>query len=132
MSSARSRWRTPRPTATRMMFAEAGTYVINPNLYQGQAADRCRQGFHPGHRPRSASIIRSWWRPNFPVNNVAELIDWPKQKPGEITYGTAGIGSGPHVNVARFENAAKVKLNPDPLPRRHAGDQTTSWAATPT
>ena len=32
-SSARSRWRTQRPTATRVMLAEAGTFVINPNLY---------------------------------------------------------------------------------------------------
>jgi tripartite-type tricarboxylate transporter receptor subunit TctC len=46
------------------------------------------------------------------VNSVAELIERARAKPGEITYGTAGIGSGPHVNVARFENAANVKLNP--------------------
>jgi len=46
------------------------------------------------------------------VNNVSELIDLAKKKPGEITYGTAGIGSGPHVNVSRFENVAKVKLIP--------------------
>jgi tripartite-type tricarboxylate transporter receptor subunit TctC len=46
------------------------------------------------------------------VNSVAELIDLARKKPGELNYGTAGIGSGPHVNVARFENAANVKLNP--------------------
>ena len=28
----------------------------------------------------------------------------PSTKPGEITYGTAGIGSGAHVNMVRFEN----------------------------
>ena len=31
---------------------------------------------------------------SLPVNNVKELIELAKQKPGEITYGTAGIGSG--------------------------------------
>src|SRR5205085_7169645 len=32
------------------------------------------------------------------------------KKPGEITYGTAGVGSAPHVNMVKFENMAKVKL----------------------
>jgi tripartite-type tricarboxylate transporter receptor subunit TctC len=49
--------------------------------------------------------------PKFGPNSVAEMIDMAKKKPGEITYGTAGIGSGPHVNVARLENVAKIKLN---------------------
>ena len=66
------------------------------------------------------------------MNNVAELIALAKQKPGEITYGTAGIGSGPHVNVARFENAAKVKLNPIHYRGATPAIRTTSWAATPT
>src|SRR2546430_17240533 len=32
--------------------------------------------------------------------------------PSEITYGTAGVGSAPHVNIVKFENMAKVKLQP--------------------
>jgi tripartite-type tricarboxylate transporter receptor subunit TctC len=48
----------------------------------------------------------------MPANTVGELIDMAKKKPGEITYGTAGVGSGPHVNVVKFENIAKVKLQP--------------------
>src|SRR2546430_788402 len=32
--------------------------------------------------------------------------------PGEITYGTAGVGSAPHVNIVKFENMAHVKLQP--------------------
>ena len=59
------------------------------------------------------------------MNNVAELIELAKQKPGEITYGTAGIGSGPHVNVARFENAAKRQAqhrSTTAAPRRRIND----------
>ena len=41
---------------------------------------------------------------------MRELIELAKKKPGEITYGTAGVGSAPHMNMIKFENMAKVKL----------------------
>ncbi len=41
------------------------------------------------------------------ANNVSELIELAKKKPGEITYGTAGVGSAPHMNMIKFENMAK-------------------------
>ena len=46
------------------------------------------------------------------ASNVRELIDLANKKPREITYGTAGVGSGPHVNIVKFENMAKVTLQP--------------------
>jgi tripartite-type tricarboxylate transporter receptor subunit TctC len=97
------------PDGHTMMFAEAGTYVINPILYAKEKLD-IEKDFVPvtGLIRIHHSVMVS---PQLPVNNVAELIALAKQKPGEISYGTAGIGSGPHVNVVRFENAAKVKLN---------------------
>jgi tripartite-type tricarboxylate transporter receptor subunit TctC len=99
------------PDGHTVMLAEAGTFVINPNLY---TKDKL-----PIDIERDFILVTGVVRihhsvmvaPNMPVNSVAELIALAKQKPGEITYGTAGVGSGPHVNVVRFENAAKVKLN---------------------
>ena len=99
------------PDGHTMMLAEAGTFVINPNLYPKDKL--------PLDIERDFVLVTGLVRihhsvmvaPNMPVNSVAELIALAKQKPGEITYGTAGVGSGPHVNVVRFENAAKVKLN---------------------
>jgi tripartite-type tricarboxylate transporter receptor subunit TctC len=44
------------------------------------------------------------------ANNVRELIGLANKRPGEITYGTAGVGSAPHVNIVKFENMAHVKL----------------------
>jgi tripartite-type tricarboxylate transporter receptor subunit TctC len=99
------------PDGHTLMFAEAGTYVINPNLYpkDKQPVDIEKDfiaitGLIRIHH----SVMVS---PKLPVNNVSELIELARKKPGEISYGTAGIASGPHVNVVRFENAAKIKLN---------------------
>jgi tripartite-type tricarboxylate transporter receptor subunit TctC len=43
---------------------------------------------------------------------VRELLDLAKQKPGTITYATAGVGSAPHMNVAMLENLAGVQFVP--------------------
>src|SRR5262249_49554910 len=50
--------------------------------------------------------------PSLPANNVRELIELARKKPGEFTYGTAGIGSAPHMNMVLFESMANVKLVP--------------------
>jgi len=98
------------PDGHTLMFAEAGTYVINPNLYKDKPPIDIERDFIPvtGLIRIHHSVMVS---PTLGVNSVAELIDLARRKPGEITYGTAGIGSGPHVNVVRFENVAKIKLN---------------------
>jgi tripartite-type tricarboxylate transporter receptor subunit TctC len=48
----------------------------------------------------------------LPVANAAELIALAKKQPGKLTFGTAGIGSAPHMNMALFENMAGVKFTP--------------------
>ncbi len=98
------------PDGHTVMFAEAGTFVINPTLYKDKLPFDVEKDFIPitGLIRIHHSVMVA---PNLPVNSVADLIALAKQKPGEISYGTAGIGSGPHVNVVRFENAAGVKLN---------------------
>ena len=60
---------------------------------------------------------------SLPVANIAELIALAKQKPGQLTYGTAGVGSALHMNMALFESMAGVKLHAGALSRRDAGAQ---------
>ncbi|MEX2033656.1 MAG: tripartite tricarboxylate transporter substrate binding protein [Xanthobacteraceae bacterium] len=100
------------PDGHTLMMAEAGTFVINPTIYpKGRLPFDTEKDFIPitGTIRIHHSVMVA---PNLPVKSVADLIDLARKKPGEITYGTAGIASGPHVNVARFENQAHIKLNP--------------------
>jgi tripartite-type tricarboxylate transporter receptor subunit TctC len=93
-----------------LMLAEAGTFIINPNLYKDKMPFDIEKDFIPitGLVRIHHALIAS---PNFPPKNLAEVIEAAKKNPGEITYGTAGIGSGPHVNMARLENVAHITLN---------------------
>jgi tripartite-type tricarboxylate transporter receptor subunit TctC len=99
------------PDGHTLMLAEAGTYVVNPNLYpRDKLPFDTAKDFIPitGTVRVHHALIAS---PTFPAGKLAEVLEMARKKPGEITYGTAGIGSGPHVNMARLENAAQVKFN---------------------
>jgi tripartite-type tricarboxylate transporter receptor subunit TctC len=43
---------------------------------------------------------------DFPVKSVAELVDYAKKNPGKVQYGTVGVGSYPHYDMAYFAKRA--------------------------
>ena len=51
------------------------------------------------------------------VATVGELIVGAKAKPGELKFGSTGIGTGTHIGVEKFNQAAGIKaLHVPPLP----------------
>jgi tripartite-type tricarboxylate transporter receptor subunit TctC len=100
------------PDGYSLLVAEAGTFTINPTLYgKGKLPYDEEKDFAP-----ITGIVRInqalLGNPSLPAKNVTELIALAKQKPGELTYGTAGIGSAPHMNMVLFGSMAGVKLVP--------------------
>jgi len=100
------------PDGHTLLIAEAGTFVLNPSLYPPD-----RLGYEIGKdivpitglvRINQAIIAAN----DLPASNIAELIALAKQKPGQLTYGTASVGSAPHMNMLKFERMAGVKLQP--------------------
>ncbi|NYT62495.1 tripartite tricarboxylate transporter substrate binding protein [Alcaligenaceae bacterium] len=47
---------------------------------------------------------------SVPAKNLAEFVDFAKSKPGEIAYGSFGMGSAGHLYMEMFQEAAKIKL----------------------
>jgi tripartite-type tricarboxylate transporter receptor subunit TctC len=100
------------PDGYSLLVAEAGTFTINPTLYgKGKLPYDEEKDFAP-----ITGIVRInqalLGNPALPATNVSELIALAKQKPGELTFGTAGVGSAPHMNMVLFESMAGVKLTP--------------------
>src|SRR2546428_6155140 len=98
------------PDGHTLLVAEAGTYVLNPTLYP---KDKLSYDTEKDLAPITGLVrINQALIANngLPAASVRELIDLANKKPGEITYGTAGVGSAPHVNIIKFENMARVKL----------------------
>ncbi len=104
------------PDGHTLMIAEAGTYVINPNIYPKDKLTYDVEkdliqitGLVRIHHALIAT-------PSFPANSLGELIALAKEKPGTLTYGTAGVGSGPHLNMVRLENVDRREIRGGPLP----------------
>ncbi len=60
--------------------------------------------------------------PKVPAQSIAELIALAKQKPGQLTYGTPGIGTSPHMAMELFKSLADVDLQHIPLSRHGSCD----------
>jgi tripartite-type tricarboxylate transporter receptor subunit TctC len=100
------------PDGHTLLVAEAGTFAINPTLYgKGKLPYDTDKDFVPitGLVRINQALLTDR---SLPVSSVAELIALAKKRPGEITYGTAGIGSAPHMNIVLLETLAGVKLVP--------------------
>lgn len=59
--------------------------------------------------------------PAFPPQNVRQFIDYAKANPGKVNYGSAGVGSYPHLDMLLFERAAGIRLNHVPYKAGAAG-----------
>jgi tripartite-type tricarboxylate transporter receptor subunit TctC len=100
------------PDGYALLIAEAGTFVVNPTLYgKGKLPYDEERDFAPvtGLVRINQALLG---RPSIPAANVSELIALARRKPGELTYGTAGVGSAPHMNMVLFESMAGMQLQP--------------------
>ena len=48
--------------------------------------------------------------PSLPVKSVKELVALAKRKPGDIHYGAAGYGSGPHLAMEWIKGATGINI----------------------
>jgi tripartite-type tricarboxylate transporter receptor subunit TctC len=90
------------------LLMSASTLAINPVMYKKVSYDV----FHD-----FAPITQAVALPNIlvvnaklPVRSVREFIDLAKQKPGQLTYASAGIGTSPHISMELFKSMAGVDI----------------------
>lgn len=100
------------PDGYTLMVAESGSVVINPLIYpRGKLPFDVARDFVPisGLVRINQALLANR---SLPVSNAAELIALAKKEPGRLTFGTAGIGSAPHMNIELFATLAGVKFTP--------------------
>jgi tripartite-type tricarboxylate transporter receptor subunit TctC len=93
---------------TLLATAEA-TFVVNPFLYAKLSYDP--KDLIP---VSGMGIVNQMLLVNstVPIKDVRDLIAQAKARPGELDYGTIGVGSSGHLNMVLFESMAGVKLTP--------------------
>lgn len=65
--------------------------------------------------------------PSVPANSVQELITLAKAKPGQLTYGSSGIGTNVHLNGALFNLVTGVDIRH--IPYKGSGPLSTDLLA---
>ncbi len=97
------------PDGYTLFFTAPGPLVINQTLYsKGLGFDPDRD-FAPialfGSTPLVMMVSN-----DLPAHNVQELIALAKQKPGTINFGSAGIGTTPHLTGELFKSMAGINI----------------------
>jgi tripartite-type tricarboxylate transporter receptor subunit TctC len=93
-----------------LLIGPETTFIVNPTLYDHLPYDPVN-GFTPisGLVTIYHALVLN---PSVPVNNVKELIELGKSKPGQLNYGTYGVGSSGHLNMEMFKSMAGVNFVP--------------------
>src|ERR1043166_3526459 len=95
------------PDGYTILMVPAG-FTINPALYPKLPYDP-RRDFTPlaivANVPNVLVV-----HPSLPVRSVRELIELARKRPGQLSYGSSGIGSPSHLCGELFNIMAKVDL----------------------
>ena len=98
--------KSPPDGYTIMVYS--ATLVANAHLYKKLPYDALKDfiGITPVARLVGVLVVH----PSMPVRTIKELVALAKARPGEITYGTAGVGAFQHLATSLFTNMAKVDM----------------------
>jgi tripartite-type tricarboxylate transporter receptor subunit TctC len=96
------------PDGYTLLQADAPPMVTAPSLWKKLPYDPVKD-FDP-----VAGLYRTYYfitvAADSKWNNVADLINAAKAKPGDLTYGSSGVGGNLHIGGAAMENAIGIKM----------------------
>jgi tripartite-type tricarboxylate transporter receptor subunit TctC len=84
------------------------TLAINPSMYAKLPYDALRDFAPVSLAVLSPNILTV--HPSVPVKNVKEFIALAKARPGTVTFGSAGLGTSPHLSGELLKVLAKIDI----------------------
>jgi tripartite-type tricarboxylate transporter receptor subunit TctC len=90
------------------MLMGAVALVVSPYLYAKLPFDPMTD-LVPVTQVNSAPLMLIV-HPSLPVNSVAELIAYAKARPGQLNYGSGGVGSTPFLATELFKSMAGINV----------------------
>jgi tripartite-type tricarboxylate transporter receptor subunit TctC len=114
-----------QPDGYMLLVGTPGSITINPHLQADLPYDPLRDFRPVAILGDTAGVVIV--RKDSPVTSLAQLIAMAKEKPGALTFGSAGIGSFTHLGGELFEHAYGVKLTH--VPYRGSSAATVDFLA---
>ena len=107
------------PDGYTLMLGNVSTNAITPIIYAKKlSADYRKSVVAVSNLVDVPAFLLVTTANDFPPKTVAELVDYAKKNPGKVNYGTVGIGSYPHYDMAYFAKRAG-DLNLAGLPNKN-------------
>lgn len=100
-----------------LLVTDSAMLSVNP-LFFKQLAYSAQNDFVPVALLARAPLFLAV-HPDLPVGTLREFIDYVKARPGEVNYGSSGIGSTHHLTMEAVK--AALHLNMTHIPYRGAG-----------
>jgi tripartite-type tricarboxylate transporter receptor subunit TctC len=97
-----------KPDGLTLVIVDTGTLAQNPHLYARPGYDALTD-FVPVIRLIEGPLLMAV-HPQVPAQSVTELIGLARARPGQITYGSSGIGTPPHLAAELFRRMAGIEV----------------------
>jgi tripartite-type tricarboxylate transporter receptor subunit TctC len=91
-----------------LLLGQSGPISINPGIYPKLPYDP-EKDFAPISMTTAYPYVLVV-NPSLGVKTVAELVALAKSKPGQLNYGTAGLGASNHLLTELFDGKAGIKM----------------------
>ena len=103
--------KSPPDGYTLMIYTQ--TMLVNAHIYKKTPYDALKSfvGITPLTRLVNALVVH----PSMPVRTTKDFIALAKARPGEISYGSSGVGGVQHLSTSLFASMTGLKLNHVPF-----------------
>ena len=109
------------PDGYTLFMGSTSSVLIAPLIYRN--AGYTAATFAPVARVAETTEMLAL-HPSVPANSVSELVTLAKSRPGALSYGSAGVGTLPHLEGEFLKTAANIEMVH--VPYRGGGQALTS------
>ncbi len=113
------------PDGYTLVLGHIGTFGVGPSLYAKLPYDPIRDFVPIGLFGGVSNLLVV--HPSMPVKSVKELIAFARARPGQLNYGSAGVGSASHLQMEYFKLLIKADITH--VPYKGTGPMVTDLVA---
>ena len=96
------------PDGYTLQMASSGTLAINPSLFRNLSYDPLRD--HTAIALVNTSPMFLVATNDIQVRTLAEMIEYVRARPGQVSYGSGGSGTTAHIGMEMLKQAATIDM----------------------
>jgi tripartite-type tricarboxylate transporter receptor subunit TctC len=110
------------PDGYTIALNSVSTLVLQPLLNPNVRYDPLKSFSHVGMMATAALVL--FVNASVPANNLRQLIEFARAKPGQLNYGSNGVGAVPHLSMELLQSLAGIQMVH--VPYKGAGPVTSA------